>query len=105
MDIGKEMGVSSSRIQQIEACAFEQLRSDAILRSYAYCPSAIHGTAFGGLAHFINTGSSVTEVEALRRIRIEDKNHMHQSKRNGYAALLASLNVKDHMSLDVLHTL
>lgn len=89
---GKAMGISLERTRQIEARAFDRLRADPVLRTYARnsekCGDVV---GRGGLQNFLNTGSSVVEHEAIRRIHHAECKQKKQAQQSAYAALLQSL--------------
>ena len=97
MDIGKELGISGERVRILESHAFDRLRADPVLRTYATRPTAIRYTARTGLTHFMHTGASSVEHEALRHVYADAK-RQQAKKKSGYAALLASLAAEGYLS-------
>lgn len=89
---GKAMGISPERTRQIEARAFDRLRADPILRTYTGNPEKSGDVVGrGGLQNFLNTGASVVEHEAIRRIHHAERKQKMQAQQSAYAALLHSL--------------
>jgi len=89
---GKAMGTSLERTRQIEARAFDRLRADPVLRTYTGNPEKSGDVVGrGGLQNFLNTGASVVEHEALRRIHYAERRQKKQAQQTAYAALLQSL--------------
>lgn len=86
-DIGECLGISAERVRQIECTAFEHLRCDPILRTYASSPDA-YSARHSGMSAFLNSGTSSTEREAIRLI---STSATRKPRKKGYAALLESL--------------
>lgn len=98
--IGKDIGISPERVRQLEARAFERLRADPVLRTYACRPPAIRYVARSSLTHFMQTGASSVEHEALRRVKADAKKQEVKQHHGKYAALLASLTAEGYLSAD-----
>ena len=89
---GKAMGISRERTRQIEARTFDRLRADPVLRTYTGNPEKSGDVVGrGGLQNFLNTGASVVEHEAIRRIHHAERKQKMQAQQSAYAALLHSL--------------
>lgn len=78
---GKRLGVSHEIIRRLERHAFDLLRADSVLRTYATQPPPMRT----GLARFMTTHSSGTETAALHLVQQSKRTHA------AYADLLASL--------------
>lgn len=98
--VGKEIGISSERVRQLEARAFDRLRNDPVLRTYARRPPAIRYVARSGLTHFMQTGASSVEHEVLRRVKADATKQDVKQHHGKYAALLASLAAEGYLPAD-----
>lgn len=99
-DVGKEIRLSSERVRQLEARAFDRLRADPVLRTYARKPPAIRYVERSGLTHFMQTGASSVEHEALKHIEADAKKQKGKQQYDRYAALLASLADEGYIPAD-----
>ena len=103
---GKAMGINRERVRQIEARAFDRLRADPVLltysRNYEKCGDVV---GRGGLQNFLDTGASVVEHEAIRRIHHAERKQKKLEQKNQYAALLQSLADDGFLDFTELETL
>lgn len=87
---GDVMGISGERARQLERRAFDHLRADPVLQTYApqnYASSVPKS----GLSRFLDTGTSCTERDAMSRIQRDTAKQKRQTQKIGYASLLESL--------------
>lgn len=87
---GDAMGISGERTRQLEQRAFDRLRADPVLQTYAprHYASSVPKS---GLSHFLNTGTSCTERQAMSRIQRDNAKQKRRAQKIGYAGLLESL--------------
>lgn len=92
---GDALGISGERARQLEQRAFDRLRADPVLRTYARSAEKCGDVVCrGGLTNFLATNSSVVEHEALRRIQRDTYEKKRQAQENAYASLLQSLTAE-----------
>ena len=102
-DVGKEIHLSSERVRQLEARAFDRLRADPILQTY--CPRNAPSVYRSGLSSFRNTRASSVERAAMYSIQREEIKKKKAARSDGYAGLLESLAAEGFISADELHAL
>ena len=85
--VSELMGISRQRVSMLEQRAFERLRADPVLQTYAPRRSASISQG-SGLMRFLTTGTSSTERQAISRIRRKD----------AYTSLLESLAASGHLA-------
>jgi len=85
--VSELMGISRQRVSMLEQRAFERLRADPVLQTYAPRRSASISQG-SGLMRFLTTGTSSTEHQAVSRMRRKDT----------YASLLESLAAAGHLA-------
>lgn len=89
------LGISRERVRQLEQRAFDRLRADPILRTYARSAEKCGDVVCrSGLTNFLNTGASVVEHEALRRIRHDAYEKKKRTRTSAYASLLQALTAE-----------
>lgn len=102
-DVGKEIRLSSERVRQLEARAFDRLRADPILQTY--CPRNAPSVYRSGLSSFRNTRASSVERAAMHSIQREEVKQKKAARSDGYMDLLESLAAEGFISADELHAL
>lgn len=102
-DVGKEIHLSSERVRQLEARAFDRLRADPILQNY--CPRSAPSVYRSGLSSFRNTRTSSVERAAMHSIQREEVKQNKAARSDGYMGLLESLAAEGFISADELHAL
>ena len=100
--VGNELSISHERARQLEQRAFERLRRDPVLCTYA--PRRVPSSSIkSGLQRFLNTQQSCVEQDALNLVQNELRRTKRQS--NAYSDLLRSLAADGYMSANELETL
>lgn len=78
-ETGRELGLSAERVRQLEKNAFDHLRADPVIASYA--PQRRRESFNGGLSYFQRNNASSTELDAIARIsRQTEKRRRREAK-------------------------
>lgn len=101
---GDAMGISRERARQLEQRAFEHLRADPVLQTYAPWYNA-SSSLKSGLSRFINTLTSCTEHDAMRSVQRSLNEKRRHAQKEAYADLLESLAEEGYLSPEELPAL
>ena len=101
--VGGIMGVSMERVRQLEERAFDRLRADPILQTYA--PKHTPFAYKSGLSSFRNARASCVERAAMHSIQRDAAKKKKATRCDRYAGLLESLAAEGFISAEELHTL